>query len=74
MKKMAVSVLLALNGILFLTYSISIGYWESFLDVPYPKSQVFNSVFPFVSLFSFVLGLYVVVYWKDSKKDGLPPL
>jgi hypothetical protein len=66
MKRIIVSVLLGLNGIIFLVYSILVGYWGHFGEVPYPTSQIVNSVFPFVSLYYFFLIAYVFLFWKEK--------
>ena len=67
MKRFVVSVLLGLNGIGFLGYSLLTGYWGHFGEIPFPKSQIFNSVFPFMSLYSFILMVYVFLFWKHTK-------
>ena len=72
MDKIVVSVLLGLNGIGFLVYSVFSGYWGHFGEVPFPKSQIVNSVFPFVSLYSFILMAYVLFFWKHTSSEMNP--
>jgi len=66
--RIPIVVLLGLNGIFFLACSFLVGYWGHFGEVPYPDSQIVNPIFPFVSLYSFILMVYVFLFWNKKKR------
>ena len=67
------SFLLALNSIICMVYSIKIDWWAHSLELPCPSSVASNSIFPFVSIYSFIFML-LLLFWKEDAKHILGDL